>query len=68
MDIGIQIGDDSDVVVISDDEGDEMCENDERTLAVPEVRRVTQTVTLTFRRTITYVQGVQTDVEHDFMW
>lgn len=51
------------VIVISDDE-----ENEDRTLAVPDITRVIQTFTLTMRRTTTYSQGNMIDVKTEYLW
>lgn len=45
----------SDVIIISDDEADVNDDKDGRELGLSQVRKVTQTVTLTFRKTITHV-------------
>ena len=54
---------DSDVIVISDEE-----ENDVRTVAVAEITRVVRSVTLTLRRTTTYLHGNIIHVETEYLW
>ena len=54
----------SNASITSDDDADVNDDNDGRVLILSQVRKVTQTVTLTFRRTITYVQDIQTHVDN----
>ena len=51
------------VIIISDDEV-----NEDQTVAIPEVTRVVQTLTLTLRRTTTYSQGIEINVETEHLW
>lgn len=53
---------DDDVVLISD--GD----NDTQTVAVPEIKHVVQSLTLTMRRTKTYSHGNLVNVETEYLW
>ena len=37
-------------------------------MAIPEIKRVVQRITLTMKRTFTYSHGVKTDVKTEYFW
>ena len=62
-DANYSVSDNNSVITISDEEL-----NEDQTVAIPEIKRVVQRITLTMRRTFTYSHDVKSNVNTEYLW